>query len=704
MKISKLFLSVLLMLVFFNARADKLEKGFERLKMFDYFSAKEYFDKSIDNDPAAAAFGLSAIFSSEKNPFYNPDSAWKYIQYADSMYKFVKEKTKKEYDVLGVNEGSIRVQIGFICEDAFARAKKSDSVTVYNHYLDYYSSCAQHPEVISLRNAAAFNDARKINTSAAYRAFMTLFPQSLQYGQAVSKYEELLYAETTADKSIESYEKFIMEYPDNPYRNEAEKMIFALTVPEKSIEQYTAYVRRYKSGFYAEQSWREIYRLYMTDFSQETFNKFKEAYPDYPYKEELETDFRLQNYTFLPFREDNKWGYINELGEIMIKPSYDDVSLFSEGLAVVMKEGKYGYIDKAGKTIIELRFQDAELFKNGCAVIKQDTLYGLINKTGEILIPPAYDELSEASSEIYIAVKDNSSGYIHRNGDTLTGLIYDLANEFYNGYAIVNKDEKFGLLNAGGYFNIEPKFFELVFIGEGLLKALSENDFWGIVNVQGDTILPFQYEAIGEFSENRALAAKKGKCGYINEMGTVVIPLKFPFASILLTTGQFENGFALHKQKYKSTLIDTAGKIISFSGFEDYGKPSAGLFPVRKNKKWGFIDANKKIKVPIKYESVESFANGFAVVHQNKQAGLVDTSGKIFITPLYEGITVKENSILVRSNGKSGLLSREGILFVPCLYSKIEFITPTIVKATDAEGTTYINLENSKIIFNNKIK
>ena len=39
----------------------------------------------------------------------------------------------------------------------------------------------------------------------------------------------------------------------------------------------------------------------MKDYSQESFDKFKEDYPDYPFAEELASDFRLQNYFFLPF-------------------------------------------------------------------------------------------------------------------------------------------------------------------------------------------------------------------------------------------------------------------------------------------------------------------------------------------------------------------------------------------------------------------
>ncbi|MBK7505881.1 MAG: WG repeat-containing protein [Bacteroidetes bacterium] len=38
---------------------------------------------------------------------------------------------------------------------------------------------------------------------------------------------------------------------------------------------------------------------------------------------------------------------------------------FSEGLAVVEKEGKYGFFDKAGKLVIPIIYDDAQDFSDG---------------------------------------------------------------------------------------------------------------------------------------------------------------------------------------------------------------------------------------------------------------------------------------------------------------------------------------------------
>lgn len=681
------------------AIAGKLEKGFERLAMYDYFGAKEYFEKTLDDETPAAAFGLSKIYSTEKNPFYSPDSARRYILIADSTFKTLKDRKKRYYAEFGVTDSSISNLSEFICDDAYTRAQNENSVERYNHFLRNFTSCALYSDATALRNTAAFNEARSRNSSVAYKEFMALYPRSEQYGQAMSKYEERIFDENTSDHSIEAYEFFLQNYPENPYRPQAEKMIFNLSIPDKTLDQYLVYARKYKNMRYASDAWREVYRLSMKDFSEESFSKFKTQYPDYPFAEELETDFRLQNYYFLPFENEEKWGYINELGQEMIKPIYEEASLFSEGLAAVFKNNKYGYINKSGKVVVDFKFKDAEAFHHGAAVVMADSMYGLINRSGDFLIKPQFEELSEAAEDIYVGVKEEGSGYIHKNGQQLTRFMFDLSNDFNNGYAVVSKDEKFGLLNAGGFFNIEPKYEELVFIGSNLLKAKTSDELWGIVNVQGEIILPFLYDAIGEFSENRVLIAKDEKCGYADEKGNVVIPLIYRFTSIMMTTGQFKSGFAMLKQKVKSIIIDTTGKVLSFPAYEDYGLPSQGLMPVKKYKKWGYADMTGKIKIPNRYESAEPFNNGYGIIRLNKMTGAVDTSGVIFIQALYEDISIMEKAIVVRNNGKSGLLSTSGILLVPCSYDKIEFLNSSLSRATNSDGFTYINLENGKIIY-----
>ena len=119
----------------------------------------------------------------------------------------------------------------------------------------------------------------------------------------------------------------------------------------------------------------------------------------------------------------------------------------------------------------------------------------------------------------------------------------------------------------------------------------------------------------------------------------------------------------------------------------------------QKMKKWGYADMDGKIRIPCTFESVEPFNDVYAVFRKGKIEGLIDTTGNVFIQPLYDEIILFPNAIQVKSNEKWGLLSRSVLLYIPCNYEMIEFLSPKLVSATEKLNYTYINLQTGKIIF-----
>jgi hypothetical protein len=74
----------------------------------------------------------------------------------------------------------------------------------------------------------------------------------------------------------------------------------------------------------------------------------------------------------------------------IIKPQFDLVDHFSEGLAAVQINGNWEYIDKNGKTVVEPRsLSRAEDFHHGLAnVVTKDSKWGYIDKTGKYVWGP----------------------------------------------------------------------------------------------------------------------------------------------------------------------------------------------------------------------------------------------------------------------------------------------------------------------------
>lgn len=88
-----------------------------------------------------------------------------------------------------------------------------------------------------------------------------------------------------------------------------------------------------------------------------------------------------------------KDGYMDRSGKIVIKPQFDEIGEFSEGLAAAAIGNKYGYINKTGKFVIKPQFSSPSGFSGGIAqVMIEDELgnykWGYIDKTGRFIWSP----------------------------------------------------------------------------------------------------------------------------------------------------------------------------------------------------------------------------------------------------------------------------------------------------------------------------
>jgi hypothetical protein len=158
-------------------------------------------------------------------------------------------------------------------------------------------------------------------------------------------------------------------------------------------------------------------------------------------------------------KRNNKWGFINEAGQLAIDFQFDGSSAgpFSNGLARVCKAGKWGYIDLSGHIAISPRFDMALEFTNGLARIK-DALgfYGFINTTGDIKIPAIFGSARKFEEGLCVAMSaghpERLFGYINERGEWSIPAQWKKAGRFYGGLAYVETEGYMGYINKNGEF------------------------------------------------------------------------------------------------------------------------------------------------------------------------------------------------------------------------------------------------------------
>lgn len=213
---------------------------------------------------------------------------------------------------------------------------------------------------------------------------------------------------------------------------------------------------------------------------------------------------------------DEKWGYIDRSGEMVISCQYQDARRFSEGLAAVQKDGYWGYINKNGETIIPFRYLNPYPFHEGYARV--------------------YSE--ERKKNIII---DNKGNVVPNMPNTHYGFL-----PFSEGWAVVKPDEYTCYYIDKQGKRVTRDFDEARPFSDGLAAVRSrQKGLWGYIDKTGEIVIPYQYTTARPFREG--LAAVDG--GYIDKSGNWVIP------PIYRETTSFENGYALVKKSRTTVCV-----------------------------------------------------------------------------------------------------------------------------------------------------
>lgn len=214
--------------------------------------------------------------------------------------------------------------------------------------------------------------------------------------------------------------------------------------------------------------------------------------------------------------------------------NYDDVGIFNEGLAYVVRDKKVGYIDKNGNEVIPPQYnyrKDFDFsFYNDYAFIYQDKKFGIIDKTGNIIVSPKYDDVLNKyilkfdfteivlSGYELIPVKVNGEwGYIKPNGDEVITPKYQEAYPFTdNNLARVKFSE--GYYNfidpLGNHLNDDEYVDANDFYNGYAMASFKENKKEGLIDKNGEEVIPFEYDYVGTYQQNRILTIKNGISKY----------------------------------------------------------------------------------------------------------------------------------------------------------------------------------------------
>ena len=227
--------------------------------------------------------------------------------------------------------------------------------------------------------------------------------------------------------------------------------------------------------------------------------------------------------------ENRRCGFIKSDGTLLTEFIYESGRAFSEGFAVVKRNGKYGFINQKGMEVISCKYDFAQSFSDGfaCVTIKDKygrEQYGFIDKNGKEAIPCQYKYACNFHEGLcYVESFGFFRGYINENGEKITNEKLSIwgHSDFKNGIAAVKiyPNEQWGFIDKTGVI-IAPHIYDDSdgFPAIGSLVRVKRNGCFGCLNSKGEEEIPCIYDKIDlcyDFTEVTIKTLHQGKVVYL---------------------------------------------------------------------------------------------------------------------------------------------------------------------------------------------
>lgn len=347
---------------------------------------------------------------------------------------------------------------------------------------------------------------------------------------------------------------------------------------------------------------------------------------------------------------------------------------FENDVFWIRSEEKYGLLDRKGIAITSVDFDEYSKFNLNYAKVSISGKFGYIDNKGTQILPIIYDSIFESNDDdIEIVEINNKFGIINRYNKTLlTEVKYDkilpfqtnntndvYKSKYFNkeGFAAVQINDKFGFVDLNGKELTSVKYDHIICSIEyesGGSSGYSEwnRDYYDNTYSYTTYTYYFDNRFCGEIDDEKVFVDIKGReiFGYDN-------------------CCFLENGFVLVNIGAEFSMIYYESDYDPYSTIE---RKTDTVIPTFKGGKWGVLNKDNEIIIPIIYDKIELLIDIFFKVELSKMFGIYSDNGNVIIEAKHDEILILDKHFIVKLDGKYGIISKIGIIIIPLIYDTIK--------------------------------
>lgn len=210
--------------------------------------------------------------------------------------------------------------------------------------------------------------------------------------------------------------------------------------------------------------------------------------------DQIKIDFSYQKFYIV--QQANKFGAIFRNGDVALPIIYDFIKIpftIPVSLFIVKNQGKYGVVDSTNKEILPIVYNQITINTPGTIVAGLNEKYGIYSSEGQKLTEIIYDEFRLDSYSEFIQLKRNNKWIIFNAQGTST-----ISNAFdspFDSIRLLIEDDFEDDTEEDLEDDIEDDF-EDNFDQDSLFKVLNITTKNGVINAEGNEIIPLIYDEI----------------------------------------------------------------------------------------------------------------------------------------------------------------------------------------------------------------
>jgi len=395
---------------------------------------------------------------------------------------------------------------------------------------------------------------------------------------------------------------------------------------------------------------------------------------------------QLENKGMVAQSLNDTWFGFNGFGKVAVE-SIDSIK-FEKGYFLLKTNNKWQVHKSDGARVIQETFDQIRVENDHFISVKRFGYWALLDGLRGTMTDFKYDEIKQVVGQ-KAAVKYVGDYGVIFNNQWLINPDYD--DIFMNDkYIICQKNRAYFLYNHSGTLLL--KTIDEIILEDEVLK-LKYRDRYSILNQRGKPVDNTEFDFAKKVNDFYML--KRGdSVKMYDENGKQIVKLSDDIQEI----ESFADGLFVIKKNDRYGFINSDGQLRISNRYESARTFNEGLAAIKLRGKWGFINKQEKIIVQPFYDRVSDFHKSLSVIQSKELFGIINQSGMEILKPEYEMISKISNDYFITTNTKQkyGLVNAEGKIVFNSKYDMIVEVD-SYLKVKLGEKWGLLNLQGDKI-------